>query len=284
MTGFNASYLEIEPRELVRHLLHSAGQRERECVNPQELLDFLKLEFLGFNFARELPEEARSTVTGGGTARALLSFADRLVATDDSLDEKRTRFSVLHEISHYVLPHHEHTLYVCDDVGLSYATRLVMEKEANEFAADLLFLGDRFSVEANCRQIDARTVKELANKYRASFEATARRLVENNFRPCMLIVFKLEQKGDKVDVDAVPMWTVRYCIASPTFKTTYFEKVSGAVPAETVTAVTHPGRGIADGVVGEIEIAGRSGSAKTMFRTEFFTNTYNIFCLMTPMK
>ena len=68
-------------------------------------------------------------------------------------------FSVLHEIGNYVLPHHEHALYVCDDVGLSFATRLVMEKEANEFAANLLFLGDRFSVEANCRQIDAKTVK-----------------------------------------------------------------------------------------------------------------------------
>jgi len=52
MTGFSASYLEIEPRELVRHLLRGAGQCERECVNPQELLDFLKLEYLSFNFAR----------------------------------------------------------------------------------------------------------------------------------------------------------------------------------------------------------------------------------------
>ena len=36
MTAFNASYLEIEPRELVRHLLRSAGQCERQCVNPRE--------------------------------------------------------------------------------------------------------------------------------------------------------------------------------------------------------------------------------------------------------
>jgi len=195
-----------------------------------------------------------------------------------------TRFSVLHEIGHYVLPHHEHTLYVCDDVGLSFSTRLVMEKEANEFAADLLFLGDRFSVEANCRPIDARTVKDLANKYRASFEATARRLVESNFRPCMLVAFKLEQKGDTVDVDAVPIWTVRYCVASPTFKTTYFEKISGVLPAETVAAVTQPGRDIVDRVVGEVEIASRAGNAKTTFRTESFSNTYNFFCLMTQVK
>jgi hypothetical protein len=273
MTAFNASYLEIEPQELVRHLLRSAGQGARGCVNPRELLDFLKLEYLSFDFARELPEGAKQTVTGGAP-RALLSFADRLVATDDSLDDKRTRFSVLHEIGHYVLPHHEHTLYVCDDLGLSFATRLVMEKEANEFAADLLFLGDRFSVEANCRPITAKTVKEL-------FEATARRLVEKNFRPCMLIVFKQEEKRDAIDVNAVPKWQVRYCIASPTFKTTYFEKLSGEVPPEAVAAVTQPGRDVADGFVRELGIAGRPGNDVTMFRAEFFCNTYNIFCLLT---
>jgi hypothetical protein len=283
MSAFSASYLEIEPRELVRHLLRSAGQCDRECVNPRTLLDFLKLEYLSFNFARELPEEAKQTVTGG-SPRALLSFGDRLVATDDSLDDKRTRFSVLHEIGHYVLPHHEHTLYVCDDIGLSFATRLVMEKEANEFAADLLFLGDRFSVEANCRQINAKTVKELALQYRASFEATARRLVEKNFRPCMLIVFKEEHKSEALNVDAVPTWSVRYCIASPTFKTTYFEKISGAVPPEAVGAVTQSGQDIADSFVCNLGIAGRTAADVTMFRAEFFCNTYNIFCLLTPAQ
>ncbi|OAI47802.1 hypothetical protein AYO44_08895 [Planctomycetaceae bacterium SCGC AG-212-F19] len=280
MTGFSASYLEIEPRELVRHLLRNAGQCDRECVNPRELLDFLKLEYLSFDFARELPQEATQT-SAGGAPRALLSFADRLVATDDSLDEKRTRFSVLHEIGHYVLPHHEHTLYVCDDIGLSFATRLVMEKEANEFAAELLFLGDRSSVEANSRQINSKTVKDLATQYRASFEATARRLVEKNFRPAMLIVFK---KAEILDENVTPNWTVRYCIASPTFKTTYFEKVNGAVPPEAVAVVTQQGRDIADGYVTEIAVSGRGGADKVLFRAEFFSNTYNIFCLLTPVK
>ena len=213
----------------------------------------------------------------------MLSFADRPVATDDTLDEKRTGFSVLHEIGHYVLPHHEHALYVCDDVGLSFATRLVMEKEANAFAADLLFLGDRFSVEANGRPIEAKTVKELANKYRASFEATARRFVENNFWPCMLVVFKLEQPRDAVNADAVPTWNVRYCIASPTFKTTCCERVSGTVPPEAVAVVTQPGRDFADSVVCEIGITGRAGD-ETVCRGEFFCNTYNIFCLLTPVQ
>ena len=280
MTAFNASYLEIEPRELVRYLLRSAGQSERECLNPQDIMDFLKLEYLSFDFARELPDGAKKTIAAGAP-RALLSFADRIVATDETLDERRARFSVLHEIGHYVLPHHEHMLYVCDDAGLSHTTRLVMEKEANDFAADLLFLGDRFAVEANARQIDVKNVKDLAIKYRASFEATARRFVENNFRACMLIAFKSEHQRGAVDVDAIPNWTVRYCVASPSFKTTYFEKVNGTVPPEAVVAVTRPGGDIRDTFDCELDIAAPGGK-ESRFRAQFFYNRYNIFCLLMP--
>jgi len=281
MTSFSASYLKIEPRELVRYLLRSTGQCDRDCVNTRDLLDFLNLEYLNFNFATELPDDAKDSV-GGGRPRALLSFTDRIIATDESLDNKRTRFSVLHEIGHYVLPGHEHTLYVCDDIGLSFAARLVMEREASEFAAELLFLGDRFSVEANSRQISARTVKELASQYSASLEATARRLVEKSFRPCMLIVFKPEQKEEALAPDAVSTWSVKYCNASPTFKTTYFEKVNGNAPESIVPVVTQPGRDIADGVETEMTISSHGAAEEFPFRAEFFSNTYNIFCLLTP--
>lgn len=283
MTTFSASYLEIEPRELVRHLLRSAGQTDRDCVNPRELLDFLKLDYTSFSFAAELPDEAKRSLMGA-TPRALLSFGDRLIATDDSLDDNRARFSVLHEIGHYVLPNHEHALYLCDDIGLTHATRLVMEKEANEFAADLLFLGDRFSAEANARPISAATIKELAARYRASFEATARRLVEKNFRPCMLISFKQENRREIIDVDATPSWAVRYCVASPAFKTTYFEKVTGKAPPDPVAAATRPGRDIGDGYLCELTIQGPTTSQSTNFRAEFFFNTYNVFCVLTPAK
>lgn len=99
----------------------------------------------------------------------------------------------------------------------------------------------------------------------------------------MLIVFKREQKRDDVDVDAIPKWTVRHCIASPVFKTTHFEKVSGIVPPEAVAAVAQPGLDIANSFVCELGIIGRAGE-ESKFRAEFFCNTYNIFCLLTSVK
>jgi hypothetical protein len=283
MTGFSGRFLEIQPRELVRYLLREAGQCEREFINPADLLDLLELKYESFNFQLDLPIEAKETV-GGATPRALISFADRLVATDIALSKTKTRFSVLHEIGHYVLPKHQHTLFVCDDRGLNLSTRLVLEKEASEFAADLLFLGDRFSLEANNLPASAMTVKELATKYRASFEATARRLVEKSFRACMLVVFKQDAARSRIDANQSPVWSARYCIASPSFRTQYVEEVKGRVPAEIAAVVAQPGRDIAESVTCEVFITLPTSPDNLPFCAEFFCNTYNIFCLLTPKR
>jgi hypothetical protein len=281
MSGFSGRFLEIQPRELVRYLLHAAGQCEREFINPSDLLDLLELKYESFNFQLELPDEAKETV-GGGKPRALISFADRLVATDSSLSENKARFSLLHEIGHYVLPKHQNALFVCDDQGLSLSTRLVLEKQASEFAADLLFLGDRFSLEANSRPVSAMTVKQLATKYRASFEATARRLVERSFQACMLIVFKQESAQSRIDVSQSPIWSVKYCIASPSFKTQYVAEVEGIAPPDVVTIVAQPGHDVADSYSCEVSLTLPTEPVGKPFLAEFFYNQYNIFCLLRP--
>ncbi|MGD0898451.1 MAG: ImmA/IrrE family metallo-endopeptidase [Thermoguttaceae bacterium] len=283
MTGFSGHFLEIQPRELVKYLLRAAGQYERESVNPVDLLDLLGLAFTSFDFQLELSDDAKQTI-GGAKPRALISFADRLVATDVGLSETKTRFSVLHEIGHFVLPKHQHKLFICDDQGLTLAARLVLEKEASEFAADLLFLGDRFSLEANNRPLSAMTVKELARKYRASFEATARRLVEKSFHECMLVVFQQDATKAQIDDAQAPTWSVRYCVASPSFKVRYFTGVQGTVPSETAALVAQPGRDIAESVVIDVTLASPTDHSDLPFQAEFFYNRWNIFCLLTPKK
>lgn len=281
MSGFHASYLELEPKELVRYLLRESGQFERESVNPADLLHLLHLECVSFPFELELPDDAKVTV-GGARPRALISFPDRLVAIDSALKDTRARFSALHEIAHFVLPSHEHALYICDDVGLSDRARLSFEREANDFAADMLFLGDRFSLEANSRTISAATIKHLAEKYLASYESTARRSVEKNFRPCMLVTFEQKTTETRVDLDRQATWSVKYCVASAPFKTRCFERVRGIVPTEVVAVVAQPGRDIADSHVVDLSVECSSPVRECPFQAEFFFNQYNIFCLLTP--
>lgn len=274
---FKASYLDIQPHELVRHLLFESGQHDCDAVDPPKILELLGLRHVSFDFRSRLPEEMQKNKV---QPRALVSFPDRVVATDTGLKEQRARFSVLHEVAHYVLPNHQRSLYVCDERGLSYWARLGFEREANQFAADLLFHGNRFTLEVNSHSISAATVVLLAEKYRASFEATARRLVERNFRPCMLIVFEEKYTRPPISLDVQSAWCKKYTVASPAFKATHFADIASAVvPAEVVAEVSV--RGISDGYVYDLRVRDPAGKRQP-FRGEFFSNQHNIFCLLTP--
>ncbi|MEN8150176.1 MAG: ImmA/IrrE family metallo-endopeptidase [Planctomycetota bacterium] len=278
MVEFKASFLSIDPNELVGFLLTETGQLERDAVNPADLLSWLNLQHTSFDFTAELPREVTAQTS---PLRALLSFPDRLVATDAGLHPRRTRFSIFHEIAHFVLPNHEHALYLDSEECLSARSSVRLEQEANEFASSLMFKGDQFTLEANSHPISAASVKALADRYQNSFESTCRRFVERNLRPALLAVFHEPATSGCVDVDEERVWQVRYCVTSPTFRNTYFTSIEGVVPHEAAQELTTPGRDIADSIVAEALVAGPNGSSSP-FRLEFFSNSFSIFCLLTP--
>lgn len=278
MSGFHASYLEIDDLELVQHLLNATGQKKRDHINPQDLLDFLKLQFIKVDFGREFAGSHAAILHA--RPRALISFPDRLIAADQSLDATRLRFSVLHEVGHYVLPSHQRSLYICDDRAMSFQTQFTFEKEANRFAADLLFLADRFDLEANSLPISPHTVKKLAQQFGASCEATARRMVERTCRDCMFVAFK-EDSVNAVDNKDSKKWAIRYCIASPTFAHKYFPGLTrGVIPSGIAERVCRLGD-IARSVKDEVTVS-LPGRGQQVFQGEYFYNSFNIFCFLTP--
>jgi len=278
LQGLNASYLEIEPYELVCFLLKESGQYDRDAVDPFELLDYLKLTYLTFDFDTALPPEAKPE---GSQPRALLSFAERLVAVDENLAPPRARFSALLEIAHYVLPAHQNSMYLCDNKGMSHRTHLTIEKTANDFAADMLFKGGMFSIDLAAMGISVNTITALAAKYQASFEATARRLTERSLQPVMLAVFKNTSGATRTGSDTSPTWNVKYCITSPTFKSRFFTEINGAAPSDLAAELTSSYRDINDSITRTIDINTSSGQPH-QFKAEFFYNQYNIFALLTP--
>ena len=279
MDGFSASHFEIQPHEIVQFLLLESGQDKRDAVNVSDILSLLKLEYYTFDFDSALPEEARPH---GKNPRALLSFPNRVVATHNKLIEVRERFSILHEVAHYVLPNHIYRFFLCDDAALAGNSNLVLENEASVVAADLLFQGDRFTLEANSQPITAATVKLLAGKYKASFEATARRLVEKNLRPCMFLAFRRDEADEsRINLDAKPIWRIRYCVGSPTFVARYFPQAKGALGPAEAAVLTQAGRDIGESITAEVPIKGPAGE-DWRFRAEFFFNHYTIFGFLTP--
>jgi hypothetical protein len=272
------SFRDISASELIAYLLRASGQEDGDAVNPAPILDLLGLKHLSVDFDRELPEVVSPR---GEHPRALLSFPERVIATDRSLRDERVRFSTFHDVGHYVLPEHVQAIVLCTDRDLSHFARGAREQQANAFAAELMFHGARFALEANSRELSARTVKELATRYRASYESTARRLVEKSVRPCMLVVFAEVADDRRIDLTRAAHWTVRYSIPSRAFAVRFFSGVEGSLDSEDAARIAAPDRDIADSVVVEGRLALPDGTEHT-FRSEYFYNQYNVLCLMEP--
>jgi Zn-dependent peptidase ImmA (M78 family) len=263
------------PEELVEYLLAETDQREPQPTRLEPLLELLSLRSVSFSFAATLPE-ARTTT--GETVRALLDYQERLIAVDASLDPRRSRFSSLHEIGHYVLPDHYGQIVLCSDRDLGFRAARAEEREANAFAAELQFKGRRFRLETASLPLTSATVKATAAVFDASFESTARHLVETSLKPCLLAVYEDRSQSD----GGTRRTSVRYSIASASFAQRFGRRLTDEDNVH-VAAAWIPGRDIADSIVDDVTVE-TGGGETTTFRAEYFFNGHNAFCLLTAPR
>lgn len=104
---------------------------------------------------------------------------------------EQRRFTIAHEIGHFALPTHNRAAeLVCasNDV-YEAATRSILEREANQFAAELLMPRSHFTLAIQGREPTMALVKELASRDRFFVSRTAAtiRLVELSVEPCALV-------------------------------------------------------------------------------------------------
>jgi hypothetical protein len=257
--------------ELVEFLLAETDQRSAEPVEVRSLLDLLKLRSLHVDFDSELPE---ARTAAGEPVRALLDYRERLVAVHSALNCRRSRFSSLHEIGHYVLPSHTGQIVVCGESDVSIRAARAQEREANAFAAELQFKGRLFKLVTAVLPISAATVMHIAETFDASFESSARHLVESSLRPCLFAAYT---RKDALD-SAMPSTSVRYSIPSSSFKEAFGSQLSDD-DNEHVLEVWATGRDIADSITDEVMIETANGET-TRFHAEYFFNGYNAFCLL----
>lgn len=272
MAPRRTTVLAPSPSELVEHLLAETGQSEPGPTQVEPLLDLLRLSALSIDFAAELPE---ARTTSGEPVRALLDYQERLIATDAALGPKRSRFSSLHEIAHYVLPEHTGQIIFCGENDLGYRAVHAQEREANAFAAELQFKGRLFKLEMAALPISAATVKDIATTFDASFESSARHLVETSLRPCLFAVYERTATSDAPEQST----SVRYSVASPGFEQVYGSRFTDD-DNELVAAVWTTGRDIADSIEDNVDVETADGET-TSFRAEYFFNGYNAFSLLT---
>jgi len=266
----------LTTEEILETLLVEAKAAGELPTSEGKLLRFLGLEQLSFDFVQEL-DFLDSPEKPPGELRAALHMGEKVVATQTGLGDKRTRFSIFHEIAHCVLPEHHLTLFVDTDQTLSYWTKVRFEREANRFAADLLFQGKLFTECSLGRDTSIRTAVDLAPRFDASYEAAFRRYTELHVLPCALIVYDKVVREDEAYIEDDD-YRIQYTITSPSFRKLYFSGVQTQEKSTPASKLYSPNKLWSVGTVAEKELLVHSGGKESWrFETEVFGNGYKIF-------
>lgn len=212
--------------------------------------------------------------------RAYLLPARREIGIARNLSPHRTKFSILHEVGHYVIPGHlenlrEKGMLIDDDRTLSDHSVVTREIEANRFAADCIFQLERFRDDVDALSLDWPNISRMATTYDTSIIATARRWVEGSLFACALAVF--------VPVSLREMTSLRlsYAIVSESFKHKYFARLSRfPLDADSEAALafktTSGDAGRIQSLV--VEINGQVHEFEMML----FSTLYNVYGLIVP--
>lgn len=104
--------------------------------------------------------------------------------------EERQRFTVCHELAHIVLelPSHHHGLTLTTGTLMRYERRPPEEMLCDVFAAECLLPYDLFSKDIGDMDISMASVKDLAEKYKASLTTTGSRFAVSAHEPCALVL------------------------------------------------------------------------------------------------
>jgi len=116
-----------------------------------------------------------------GTLIRSRSTQKGIIAVRKSIREHgRKRFTVAHEIGHFVLPHHRLLGNVCHEkVVESYKTSMKqVEFEANEFAGAFLLPARAVAKRFRLSEPSLENISSVANQFETSLSATARRFVD----------------------------------------------------------------------------------------------------------
>ena len=268
----------IPNEEIVETLLLEAGAAGELPTDPQKLLKYLKLEQLTFDFAQELQVEGTRELPHN--LRAVMSRQDRIIATHSGMAEARTRFSIFHEIGHFVLPEHHDKLFVDNDRTLSWWTKSRLEGEANRLAAELLFQANRFSEESLSMNTSVQSVLDLAPRFGASYEAGLRRYTERHILPVALVVYRKATSPDETYVED-DQYSIHYTITSPVFRKLYFSTLALSDGSCSASEIYEPLPYLRPGQITEKELViEREKEKPWRFETEIFNNGYKLFQLL----
>lgn len=251
-------------------------------TDPEAIAKVLNLKIVKFGHNNEFGITSKRI-------RAFLSPKDRLIGVHENLIPVQERFSILHEIGHFLLPGHMVELEGKDGIiqddswnlsvsSNSRANIIGLEIEANQFAADCLFQLDSFDKIVHRKSLEWVNIIEASEIYGASIEATARRWIEKSRDCCALLVFRPARRPIK----SPPLETM-YTITSELFETQYFSTLPVGYPVGEDSLIHKFFYRIEYyGAYPDTILIVNLNNKEYTFSMKLFTNQYRVFGILTP--
>lgn len=205
----------------------------------------------------------------------LVDLRENTVYLNQNALPQRIVFLKFHEAGHKVLPwQREAYLYLDDESTLDSGVRDLFERQANRFAADLMFQIDRFDGDARELPLSIRSPLSLSKRYGASVHASIRRYVEQNREACAVLIL---ERLPEVGPDGSRL-RVKQVIESSEFSRNirllrWPDSVTGTLAEQLLSRRLYED--------GEF-ILSNSDGRRVGCRYQSFDNGYNIFMLIYP--
>ena len=189
--------------------------------------------------ARHLGARVRYDQLSQCEARIVGDQDAAIITIDRSVSLQRQRFSICHELGHWI--YHRGQLLSCqaDDIELPSADSNNLERAADRFASELLMPSYLFApIAESLGPPSMRVIQKLSEVFRTSKTATAIRLVEINQRPlCLVNHSKNGRRWFARSKTVASRWTPNYELRSEnTAFGMIFGKSPSALPPRSVSA------------------------------------------------
>lgn len=195
--------------------------------------------------------EVASTNFEGALIRIPQSMEGIIALKNYFKEPGRRRFTVAHEVAHFILPGHGQDECYCTSAQIESwrndATRR-QEYEANRFASELLLPSRVLHPIVNSRDLTLARIKELAVQFDTSLTATAVKSVGVTEEPCAVICsvrrkVKWVHKSETFHYFIPPMILGPDCLAGQMFEDDSSRELEGSVAASSWTEDDHVDRG-----------------------------------------
>lgn len=209
--------------------------------------------------------------------RGIADLRERAIYVPADVNGRRERYVKAHELGHQSIPwHHVNGAYRDDDDSLRLGTETqeLFDREANCFAAEVLFQGRRFQRRARDYRSSFEAVFTLADEHAASRHATLWRYVEEQDERLALVSFWPSHYS--VDDEGYPVLRRGKSVGSPRFVQSY-----EALEVPEAISTGHPWVAARDlGVICDGDIALTSEGLGVRFEWQSWWNTYGLFVLL----